>query len=111
MLPYGRISIRVAQPREVVLERLRQACMAASWPPFGHDPKFPFVGSVDEDIFSVSLNIRGQNSFLPFLEGTVAPTGNGQCVVTCRMTPHPVIAYMLFAGVCVTAVNASTGWH
>jgi hypothetical protein len=101
-MPFYRFQIEVPQRQQLVMDRIRSLVrerpsfwqsFSEAWKP--RDPKLPpFIGSVDEDSFKLSRDIRYRNSFLPLIRGHVLATPTGT-QINVAMFMHPLVAVFM----------------
>jgi hypothetical protein len=71
-----------------------------------------FIGNVSVDRFRILPIIRGRNTYLPWLLGSVAPSATGGARITAIMTLHPIAIMVMVAlvGLAVQPSQAQGGW-
>ena len=101
LLPHRRFTIETRLPPSEVAARLQAAVEPPQTFRFSR-PERPLIGRVDGAAFDIIRAIRGRNSFIPRVRGTIEPAGGGSRL-TGTMQLHEFVivfigAFFLMAG-------------
>lgn len=101
LLPHRRFTLETRLSPSEVVARLRGAVEPPKTFAFSR-PERPLIGHVDGAAFDVIRAIRGRNSFIPRVRGTIEPAGGGTRI-TGTMRIHELVivfigAFFLMAG-------------
>jgi hypothetical protein len=96
-IPYEKIVIHSKLEPSEIVDRLTAVTSRFLW--FKFPPKEKdFVGSVSTDSFKIYRNIRGRNTYLPWLVGKIHTNNEGSQIVV-SMSLHPLSVFVLLAAI------------